>query len=77
MEDGRGGLKPTALTAQPGTACRLPGHLGMARKPLPLLSLVMVTVLLLYPENVPRKELRTPKQTTGREGDPAQTMGWG
>lgn len=41
----------------------------MARKPLPLLSLVMVTVLLLYPEYVPRRELWTLEQTTGREGD--------
>lgn len=47
----------------------LTGHLGMARKPLPLLSLVMVTVLLLCPENVPRRDLRTLEQTTGREGD--------
>lgn len=58
-EEGRGCCKPTGLTAQPITAGRLPGHLGMSRKPLPLLCLVMVTVLLLYPENVPRRELRT------------------
>lgn len=29
----------------------------------------MVTVLLLGPENVPRRDLRTLEQTAGREGD--------
>lgn len=76
-EEARGCCKPTTLTAQPITACRPPGHLGMARKPLPLLSLVMVTVLLLHPENVPRRLLGSLEQTTkGREA-PAQTTGWG
>lgn len=68
-EKGRGCHKPISLTDQPITACLRTGHLGMARKPLPLLSLVMVTVLLLHPENVPRRDLRTLEQTTGREGD--------
>lgn len=37
----------------------------------------MVTVLLLHPENVPRREPRTLEQTIGREGDSSSDSGVG